>query len=720
MYRALSDYKPASARGRRDPGADPDVTEAVKRLREAAKKAVGDTRLKDLPLLQARRDAVALGGQIKTLSGIALRAAALYEEAKAEHSGLTYADLEHRTLRALADPAVSRSMRERFDFVFVDEYQDTSDIQEALVDALCRGDNRFMVGDVKQSIYRFRLAEPRLFLEKYDAYGRGEGGMLLPLTRNFRSRRGILDFVNMVFERVMTGGDAEITYDAMARLNPGLPEDGDGDGAEVELLLLDADTEPDSPEEDEEEGSVQGIARLQAMEREGVLIARTIKTMMAGDPTLRYRDFAILTRSKATAFSAMMPVMLAHGIPAFADGQSGYYESLEIRWLLSMLRLIENARRDVELIAMLRSPVVGLDANALARIRIAYRNVAYVDAAAAYAREVDDDIARKLSAFFAQMDGWRLRSGSLGELVRLVLDESGFYTYAGALPGGAQRQANLDQFVASACSFDGEYSGSLTRFLFYTEHMRRRSDGDAAHLLGENDNVVRMMSVHKSKGLEFRVVFGAQLAKSYRTERSDAPLLTHRDLGVGMSYCDPELRTRRLTLPQAAILARQKREDAAEEMRILYVLLTRAQQKLVLVGTVKDADRAMKRWQALSAAPVAAGSHLDLIMAARCGAEAEGAPLCSELRVIPAASLRLQPEAVEAEGKALFTRVMENPGDFADPDLDAQLAWRYPDPLAADRPLKLTASGLLREIEGPGQLPAWQSAPPSSPKKPAA
>ena len=157
--------------------------------------------------------------------------------------------------------------------------------------------------------------------------------------------------------------------------------------------------------------------------------------------------------------------------------------------------------------------------------------------------------------------------------------------------------------MAGACGFDSEYSGSLTRFLFYTEHMRKRSDGDAAHLLGENDNVVRMMSVHKSKGLEFKVVFGAQLAKTYRTERSDAPLLTHRDLGVGMSYCDPELRTRRLTMPQAAIMARQKREDAAEEMRILYVLLTRAQQKLVLVGTVKDVERAMKRWQALSAAP---------------------------------------------------------------------------------------------------------------------
>ena len=707
LYRALEDFKPASARGRRDANADPDTAEVVKKLRDTAKKALDGIQLRKLPLLQARRDARALAGQIATLSGVALRASALYEAAKAERSGLTYADLEHRTLRALSDPAVARAMAERYDYIFVDEYQDTSDIQEALIRALCRQDNLFMVGDVKQSIYRFRLAEPRLFLEKYAAYARGEGGLLLPLTRNFRSRRGILDFVNRVFERVMTGGDAEITYDDLARLNPGLPEATTGDEPDVSILLLDAEAEPETeaaPEED--------VIRLQAMEREGIVIAQAIKDMMAKDPSLRYRDFAILTRSKASAFSAMMPVMLAHGIPAFADGQTGYFDSLEIRWMLSMLRLIDNARSDVEMIAMLRSSAVGLSADELARIRIAYRTLAYVDAVDAYAREREDDIARRLADFLRRMEDWRLKGGSmaLGEFVRLVLDESGFYTYVGALPGGAQRQANLDQFVVSACGFDSEYSGSLTRFLAYTEHMRQRGDGDAAHLLGENDNVVRMMSVHKSKGLEFQVVFGAQLAKKYHTENASA-LLTHRDLGVGLNYFDPELRTRRLTLPQAAIMARQRREDAAEEMRILYVLLTRARQRLVLVGTVKDADKAMKRWQALSAAPFAASSHLDVIMAARCGAEADGLPVYSSLQVIPAADIRLPQVEAQNAARTLLEQVRENPGAYANPDLDAQLAWQYPDPLATGMPLKLTASGLLREIEGPGRLPALMDRP---------
>ena len=711
LYGAVRGFRPASAaKGKKGPKADPEVTEAVKDLRDSAKKALAGIRIVDLPLTQARQDARALAGQLETLAGIALRASELYEAGKAEQSGLTYADLEHRTLRALRDPAVARAMRERFDCVFVDEYQDTSDIQEALVGAVCRGDNLFMVGDVKQSIYRFRLAEPRLFMEKYAAYAKGEGGLLLPLTRNFRSRRGILDFVNLVFERVMTGGDSEITYDDLARLNPGLGDEAEGDDPDVDILLVDtgAEGEPSEGGEAEEE-----LLQLREAEREGVLIAQTIRRMMAADPSLRYRDFAILTRSKAQAFSAMMPVMLAHGIPAYADGQSGYYDSLEIGWLLSMLRLIANARLDVELIAMLRSPAVGLTVDELARIRIAWRDLAYVDAAAACAREGGDELARRIGEFLAQLEGWRLKCGSmgLGEFVRLVLDESGFYTYAGALPGGAQRQANLDQLVVSACAFDDEYSGSLTRFLQYIERRREKSDGDVAHLLGENDNVVRMMTVHKSKGLEFRVVFGAQLGKRYHKERTVAPLLCHRDLGIGMNYFDPVLRTRRQTLPQAAILACQGREDAAEEMRILYVMLTRAQQRLVLVGTVKGAEKSMRRWQALSAAPFASFSHLDLIMAARLGAEARGAPPCSRLRVLPAASIR-QEAAGEADGaRTLFEGIMARPEDYADEGLERELSWQYPDPLSPGRPLKLTASGLLREIEGPGALPALTERP---------
>ena len=709
LFRALSDIKFAAARrSAKGAAVDEDAKEQVKQLREMAKKAVADARIRKLPLLQSRRDAKALAGQIETLAAITLSAARAYVEAKAEQSGLTFADLEHLTLRALSDPAVAQSLKERYEYVFVDEYQDTSDLQEALVGAITRGNNLFMVGDVKQSIYRFRMAEPRLFMEKYAAYAKGEGGRLLPLTRNFRSRKGILDFVNLVFERTMTGGDAEVLYDEMARLNPGAEGAEAGELPDVSILLVDSGAEPRSPKQAEDEE----ILRLAELERQGVWIARTIKRMMEEDPTLKYRDFAILTRSKDRPFSAMMPLMVAHGIPAYADGQTGYYRSLEINWMLSMLRLIENGRRDVELIAMLRSPAVGLSAEALAQVRIAYRNVPYVDAASAYAREVQDGIARRIAAFLEQLERWRLRLSSmgLGEFVRTVLDESGFYTYAGALPGGAQRQANLDQFVVTAGGYDDEYTGSLTRFLAYVEDIREKKDGDVAHLLGENDNVVRMMSVHKSKGLEFRVVFGAQLERRYSTRPSEAVPI-HRDLGAGLTYIDPDLRTRRTTLPREAIRERQSREDRAEEMRILYVMLTRARERLLLVGTVNGAEKALGRWKALASAPFAAASHLDLIMAARCGAERDGQALYSDLQVIPSADIRMQRQGEREDARAVFESIRQHPEQYADPGLDAALAWQYPDSGASARPLKLTASGLLRQVEGPEQVPVLLERP---------
>ena len=712
LHRALSEFKPTAARAGRGAGGDPEATETVKRLRDAAKRALGEAKLIDLPLLTAREDARRLSGQISTLSDIARRASALYGEKKAAQAGLTYADLEHKTLAAVRNPEAARAVRERFDYIFIDEYQDTSDLQEALMAAICRPDNRFMVGDVKQSIYRFRLAEPRLFLEKYEAYKRGEGGRLLPLTRNFRSRRGILDFVNMVFERAMTGGDSEIEYDALARLNPGDPDEPAAEVPDVAIHLIDRAAGAEEPGEDESRGEAgENVLELKAVEREGVLIAREIRRMMAEDPSLRFRDFAILTRSKAEPFAAMMPILLAAGIPAYADGAAGFFDSMEISWTLSVLRLVDNPRSDVELIGALRSPAGGLDADALARVRIAWPDVPYCDAAAAYAREMDDDIAVRLRSFFAMADQWRLKAGSvaLGELLRTILEDSGFYTYVGALPGGAQRQANLDQLVAAADGFDRDNSGSLTRFLRYTEHLRARGDGDAAHLLSESDDVVRMMTVHKSKGLEFPVVFGAQLARRYRVEKRSAPLVAHRDLGVGMMYVDSELRTRRVTLPQAAIIERGRREDAAEELRILYVLLTRAKRRLVLVGTARDAGREMKKWQALSGAPFAATSHLDVVMAARCAAEAAGEDARSTLDIHASDALaRGAALGGEAGGdaRALLEAIEAAPERYADEALEAELAWRYPDPLSSGQPLKLTASGLIRELEGPEQVPA--------------
>ncbi len=772
LLRAIQDFRPARASGgRRGEVTDEEAVEAVKALRDRAKSALKGVKMLDHPAAQAIADARAQAPQLAELGRLAANASERFEQKKAERAGLTYADLERRTLIALRDEETSRAVREQFDYVFVDEYQDTSDIQEAIVSRMARPDNLFMVGDVKQSIYRFRMAEPRLFIEKYARFRAGDGGQLLPLTRNFRSKPAVLEFVNAIFERAMTGGDAEIEYDALARLNPGL--DASDPGQPVEIHLLERAAQ-------EGEAVDETVAEMRAAEREGLFIARRIRQMMREDPTLRYRDFAILTRSKSSAFTPMLPMLLAEGLPAYADGAAGYFDAPEIALALAMLRLIANRRSDVELIAVLHSPAVGLSAEELAQIRIGARNVPFVDAAwkraygvtladserppreaeggemesgeakpgaagdvlsngnnlssdatkdvfsneddpaSGLAEEIlsegddspssspalpDDELARRLRRFFDQLESWRLRAGAvgLGELVRAVLDESGFYIYAGALPGGAQRQANLDRLADAADAFDTDVSGSLVRFLSHTERLRARGDGDAAHLLGENDDVVRMMTVHKSKGLEFRVVFGAQIEKGYGGARAEL-LSAHRDLGIGIHHFDPELRTKRRTLAQSAIAARRSREDAAEELRILYVLLTRARERLILVGSVRGAERAGRRWNALSRAVFASNSHLDVLMAARAAILRDGADPHSTVTLHPAGELSAESPG-RPDPRARFDEILAEPDRFDGAALEAEMRWQYPDPLGSARPLKLTVSGLLRELEGPSQLP---------------
>ncbi len=670
LQRALRDFKQATPLRK---CGEPPIGDAVKKLRADAKAALDGVALNQLELSTALNDVRALEPELAALRGIALSARELFEARKAELAGLSYADLEHRALRALDDPAVARELRERYDYIFVDEYQDTSDVQEALIARIARGDNLFMVGDVKQSIYRFRQAEPRLFLDKYARYGRGDGGLLLPLTMNFRSRPAILDFVNHVFERAMTG-DGEIVYDELARLNHGNAE---LTGGAVEIHLL------ESPDESADEA----LREMAACEREALFIAGRVRELMAADPSLRYRDFAVLTRAKRGVLGKMATVLLQQGIPAFADGSEAFYDSVEVLLALSLLKLTANRRSDVELIGVLRSPVVGLKLNALARIRIARPDVPFVDAATAYAQG-EDETARRLRSFFDLLERWRRLSlcADLGALTRTILDESGLYDCMGALPGGPQRQANLNRLAGNAAQFDRNVSGSLTRFLKHTEKLQARGDGDEAHLLGEGDDVVRLMTAHKSKGLEFPVVFGAMLGRRYSNRAGSAPLSAHRDLGLGCLYCDPALQTRRKTLPQLAIAERERREDRAEELRVLYVLLTRARDRLVLVGGVRDADAAWLRWNALRDAPGAAASHLDVIMPTL---DQDGAGVCA-----------VQVHRGAPESEPVPDTPAESNADV-DPELLRAILWRYPEPDAARRPLKLSVTGLLRELQAP-------------------
>ena len=369
---------------------------------------------------------------------------------------------------------------------------------------------------------------------------------------------------------------------------------------------------------------------------------------------------------------------------------------------------MDNELQDVELIGALRSCMAHLSLEELSAIRLSHPDLSFADAARARAGE-EDALGEKLRAFFAVLDSWRLRALTLplGELVRAVCEESGLYAYVGALPGGAQRQADLDALVTRAENFDATVSGSLTRFLAYAEHMRARGDGDSAHLLGEGDDVVRLMTIHKSKGLEFPVVFGALMARSFRGAAGGEAFRAHRDLGLGVHFVDERLRTRREPLSYIAIGERERREDAAEELRLLYVLLTRAKRRLILVGSLRRAASRLPLLASMGAYPSAATSHLQLVLGALEEARRAGEAPVAQIAVHALDELPA-PEAAQPRAEALnrLDEALAQAGEA-----DAAMAWVYPHLLDSERPVKLTASGLLREAEGPRELPAMAERP---------
>jgi ATP-dependent helicase/nuclease subunit A len=591
-----------------------------------------------------------------------------YRQAKEARSLVDFGDLEHCCLRVLRDPRsaagellpseAAYAYREQFAEVLLDEYQDTNRVQEAIVSLISKTGpgNRFMVGDVKQSIYRFRLAEPGLFLEKYRSFAAsGEGaGRRIDLARNFRSRKEVVDAVNYVFAQVMHGSVGEIDYDERAELVYGAGYAApDGADLSVEALLLDNDgNAPRDAGEDSGEGGTPEAAaageeqeeqvELETAQLEARAIARRIRQLLGADGrapmqvfdkglkafrAATYRDIVILLRATQQWAPVFIEELKLCGIPAYAELSTGYFSATEVDVVLSLLHIIDNPHQDIPLAAVLRSPIVRLSAEELAQLRLADRNGSFYEAVCRYAegdggktadcrggapetpeggaagneaeRGKAASLRERVRRFVGKLEEWRTeaRQGSLPELIWRLYRETGYFDFVGGLPGGQQRQANLRALYDRARQYESTSLRGLFRFLRFLERMRD-SGGDlgTARALGEQENVVRIMSIHKSKGLEFPVVFVAGLGKMFNRSDANEPFVTHKELGFGPRYVDAELRAGYPTLPALAIQRRLKRELLAEEMRVLYVAMTRAREKLILLGTVPSAYAALRRW----------------------------------------------------------------------------------------------------------------------------
>ncbi|MEG0377497.1 MAG: helicase-exonuclease AddAB subunit AddA, partial [Eubacterium sp.] len=511
---------------------------------------------------------------------------------------LDFNDLEQVTLRILKEPKVAEEVQEQYSHVFLDEYQDTNEMQEAIISQIVRSDNYFMVGDVKQSIYRFRLADPSIFIGKYNRFKSEESGcdQLVTLSQNFRSCQGVIDSVNAVFERIMRPELGEITYDDDARLYKGLSAKGDYAKTAIHII---EDTSGDEDAEISEMSAVEIEARFIGREIQNRVGKAVFDTKSGTMQTLKYRDIGVLMRSVANRGEVFAKIFSELGIPAYFDGGDHYYESLEMGIILNLLTIIDNKAQDLPLLSVMTSPIGGFSISECTEIRLFNKEGAYYHCVQKYMEEREDALTFKLRAFYKNLDAFRDASKimDIEDFLWKVYLDTGYYNFVGALPGGEQRQNNLRMLLKRA----GDYKRSTLKGLFYfiqfVERMKKhRYDLSPPSILSEQENVVRIMTIHKSKGLEFPVVFLSGVGKRFNKRSNSGRILFHKELGICPEYVNLELRARTSTLARNICIAKNETEMLSEEMRLLYVAMTRAREQLVVVGTIKNKEKKWSQW----------------------------------------------------------------------------------------------------------------------------
>ena len=650
-----------------------------------------------------------------------------YGAAKKEKGWIDFSDLEHFCLQILLAPdaspehpvpsAAAEELRSQYEEVFIDEYQDTNGVQELITRLVSGEDNRFMVGDIKQSIYRFRLADPTLFLEKYQSFSRDEKAVqrCIDLGRNFRSVPVVLDAVNAVFSRAMTAEAAGMDYGEREKLYAGrqAPDDERWIGGPVEVDIV-----PTPSDEEDDDGST-------AFEKECRFIAGRIGELLASgrmaackDGTLEplsYRHIVVLLRSMAGKADVLIQALQEGGIPSYAEQSGGYFAAVEVQVMLALLRCIDNPEQDLAMAAVLRSPLVGLDETALAGVRLAGDGTLWQNLPA-FVASLPDGVDEKedLQQFMAAFDSWRTysRRHGVAELLQRLYDDTAYVDFVGAMPGGDVRQANLKALYDRARQYEEAGFRGLFRYLQLMDKMKEDGlDLAPAKVVSEKEDVVRIMSIHKSKGLEFPVVFVADMGKAFNRRDTQDQILFHNRLGIGLKQYDPEWRMSYPTLIWSGIAAQLRWEGTAEEERILYVAMTRARDQLILTGHSSHIDRDWQRWTS-RLNPAQAKSYFDWVMPAALapfGAKADadyarpGAAWQDAVwqvriaRALPAGTV--EEGAYDEEPRLEALRRGDLTGTPVPSWLDEQLSWQYAYPQAVRTAAKFSVSEVKRRYQ---------------------
>lgn len=617
FYEELGKCKFATLGRAKDYIGSPEKQEQVKTERKKLKDGIGKLKsdcfaltfqeiLEQLTLVQPSAEA---------LAEVTERFIDAFTERKQDKNLVDFSDLEHFALEILVEEETgkptetAKEFQNAYEEIMIDEYQDSNYVQETILRAISREvvgqNNLFMVGDVKQSIYRFRLARPELFMEKFDTYETTDAPcQRIDLHKNFRSRDTVLAFTNDIFYQIMKRnlGGVDYTDEAALYCGADYPAGEKEDAFDSEILL--------TTTQELEEGTKQQISK---QELEAKLIADRIRKMVGKEEVVdeetgefrkvRYGDIVILLRSLSEWADLFAEVLNANGIPAHTVSRTGYFSTLEIRTVLNYLRILDNPRQDIPLAAVLKSPMAGLSDEQLARLRLLAEDKPYHQCVKMFleAEEeltekestADEDMRAKLKRFSETYKKLRRQTMDIPmhELLQKVLKETGYARYASALPAGRQRLANLHMLSEKAIAYEKTSYRGLYHFIRYIDELQKYDvDFGEAELVGENEDAVNIMSIHKSKGLEFPVCFVSGMGKSFNKQDSRSKMILHPNLGVGLDIIEED---RRIKVPAffKKVIARQTElESLGEELRVLYVAFTRAKEKLIITGCIKDEE----------------------------------------------------------------------------------------------------------------------------------
>lgn len=593
-----------------------DLKEDSKAIRDKVKKHIKEKTAKLLSCSQeqAVKDLKIITPILEKLSNLVTEFTKNFAEKKKEKNCIDFNDIEHFALKILLDEnnnptEVAKKYKEKFEEIAIDEYQDSNLVQEAILTSISKGNNIFMVGDVKQSIYKFRQARPELFLQKYDEYKNKEekaqeDNLKIQLFHNFRSRQNILNITNLVFESIMSKELGDINYNENEYLNYGAnypePEEVKNYAGIAELDIIDLKEDESitafEGEEDEEEQE-----RVEDDVLEAKFVANKIQELLnsnymvfdkkQGYRKIRPKDIVILLRATSNLSPIYEKELSDLELPVFSDTSGTYLDTVEIQTILSVLKIIDNPLQDIPLVVVLRSSICNFTDNDLITIRLTDRNCNFYEALIKTRLICDGDLKNKIESFLEKLEKWKSISQymPLDEFIWQIYLDTGYYQYVGLLPNGAMRQANLKTLFEKAKQYEKASFKGLFNFIQFIDKLKKQNgDLASAKLIGENEDVIRIMSIHKSKGLEFPVVFLCNSHKKFNMQDLNDNILLHQDIGFGPTIMDTTRKIKYSSIAKDAIKLKMKQETLSEEQRILYVALTRAKEKLYITGRSKD------------------------------------------------------------------------------------------------------------------------------------